>query len=84
MRRYLVLTRRTPDFDPGALAPHYAFLDGLRRANRLELAAPFSDRAGGAYLLCAGNLAAATAIAHSDPLHLTHSSEVTVHEWDAK
>jgi len=84
MQRYLIFTRRTPNFDPAALAPHYAFLDGLRRAGRLELAGPFSDRSGGAYLLRAEGLAAATAIAHSDPLHLTHSSEVTVHEWDAK
>ncbi len=84
MRRYLVLTRRAPEFDPAALAPHYSFLDGLRRAGRLELAGPFSDRSGGAYLLRADNLAAATIIAHSDPLNLTRSSEVTVHEWDAK
>ncbi len=84
MRRYLVLTRRTPDFDPGALAPHYAFLEGLRRAGCLELAGPFIDRSGGAYLLRAGSLAAAEAIAHSDPLHLTRSSEVDVREWEAK
>ncbi len=84
MPRYLVLTRRTPDFQPEALEPHYAFLDELRRAGRLELAGPFADRSGGAYLLQAGDLTAAEAIARSDPLHLTHSSRIAVHEWQAK
>ena len=74
MQLYLVITRRNPDFDPSAIAPHYAFLDGLRRAGH----------SGGAYLLHAENLAAAETIAHSDPLHLTHSSVVTVHEWNAQ
>ncbi len=84
MPRYLVLTRRRPDFDPAVIGPHYAFLDGLRRTGRLELAGPFADRSGGAYVLRADNLAAAEAIAYSDPLHLTQASEVRVHEWAAK
>ena len=48
------------------------------------MAGPFADRSGGAYLLWADSLEAATAIAHADPLHATGSSELVVHEWSAK
>lgn len=84
MKRYLVLTLRRPGFDPAAIEPHYAFLDRLRLAGQLELAGPFTDRSGGAYLLRADDLEAARAIAMTDPVHTTGSSDVTVHEWDAR
>jgi len=83
-RRYLVLTLRTPEFDAAVIGPHYAHLDRLRADGALELAGPFTDRSGGAYLLRAGDLAAATALAHADPLHTSGASRVSVHEWDAK
>lgn len=83
MPRYLVITLRLPAFDPKAITPHYEFLDRLRSEQRLELAGPFTDRSGGAYVIQADNLSAAEAIAHSDPLHLTHSSQITVREWAA-
>ena len=57
MKRYLVLTLRRPDFDPAMIEPHYAHLDALRRRGLLELAGPFSDRSGGAYLLRAESVA---------------------------
>lgn len=81
--RYLVLTHRTPAFDPTALPAHYDFLAQLRAAGRIELAGAFTDRTGGAYVLRADSLTAATAMAHADPLHLTGSSAVTLHEWNA-
>ena len=81
--RYLVLALRNPDFDPAVIAPHYAHLDALRARGVLELAGPFTDRSGGAYLLRAPDLAAATAIAHADPLHTSGASRVTVHAWEA-
>lgn len=84
MVRYLVMTLRTPAFDPAKVAGHYTFLDNLRKQGRIELAGPFTDRSGGAYLLAAEDLAAATAIAHQDPLHTSGSSQVTVREWDAR
>lgn len=84
MFRYLVITLRTSEFDPTAVAGHYAFLDRLRGEGRIELAGPFTDRSGGAYLLEAEDLGEATAIAHRDPLHMTGSSQITVREWDAK
>lgn len=84
MNRYLVLTERTLGFQPYALQEHYAFLERLREAQLLEMAGPFSDKSGGAYLLRAANLAEATAMAHQDPLHMRGFSRLSVREWDAK
>jgi len=83
-RRFLVMARRRPQFDPAVIAPHLAFLDALREQGVLELAGPFGDRSGGAYLLRAADLATATALAHGDPLHTRGASQVTVYEWDAR
>ena len=84
MKRFLVLTMRTPAFDSTQIGAHHAFLDRLRDRGRIELAGPFSDRSGGAYLLNAAGMADATAIAHEDPLHLSGSSRITLYEWDAR
>lgn len=84
MSRYLVMTRRTPVFDPALLGVHYAFLDGLRNDRLLEPAGPFGDHSGGAYLLGAKSLNEATAIALRDPLHRSGSSLVTGRECQAK
>ena len=83
MKRYLVLTLRRPDFDPAMIEPHHAHLDALRRRGLLELAGPFSDRSGGAYLLRADSFDAARTIAQADPLHLSGASDVRVYEWHA-
>jgi uncharacterized protein YciI len=83
MKRYLVLTLRRPQFDPEFIAPHYAHLDALRESGHLELAGPFTDRSGGAYLLRVETLDAAREIADRDPLHLSGSSDVRVYEWNA-
>ncbi len=84
MIRYLVTAFRTPQFDPGVIEAHLAFLDELRQRGQLELAGPFTDKSGGAYLIRAENMEAAEAIAFSDPVHTSKSSIVTVYEWDAK
>jgi len=83
MKRYLVLTLRRPQFDPAVIAPHYAHLAQLRERGQLELAGPFTDASGGAYLIRADDLDAACAIAHADPLHATGASDVRVYEWNA-
>jgi uncharacterized protein len=83
LRRYLVLARRTPGFDPAVIGPHQAHLDVLRAQGRLELAGPFSDKSGGAYLLKAADLDEATQLAWTDPLHTSGASDVTVFEWNA-
>ena len=84
MYRYLVMTLRTPQFQPSVVDAHYAFLDRLREQGKLELAGPFTDKSGGAYLIRAADLDEARALAFSDPVHLTASSVVTVYEWNAK
>jgi uncharacterized protein YciI len=84
MLRYLVMTVRTPAFQPAVIDAHYAFLDRLRQQGQLELAGPFTDKSGGAYLITAANLDQAQALAFSDPVHTSGSSLVTVYEWNAK
>ena len=84
MSRYLVTTFRTPNFDPSVIEAHYAFLEGLKRKGLLEMAGPFTDKSGGAYLIRAASLDEARAIAFSDPVHTSKSSIVTVYEWNAK
>ncbi|MGN6154899.1 MAG: YciI family protein [Sphingomicrobium sp.] len=82
--KYLVLTIRKPEFDAEFIPAHYAFLDELRADRSLEQAGPFTDRSGGAYVLQAENLDQARSIAERDPLHISNSSTVTVHEWNSQ
>ena len=84
MFRYLVMTVRTPQFQPSVIDAHYAFLERLRQQGQLELAGPFTDKSGGAYLIKAASLEEAQALAFSDPVHTSGSSIVTVYEWQAK
>jgi uncharacterized protein YciI len=78
---YLVVVVRTPAFKASAGDAHQAFLAEVIANGQLEMTGPFTDGSGGAYLLRAPDLAAATAIAHRDPLHTSGSSTLTVHEW---
>ncbi|MFZ3084343.1 MAG: YciI family protein [Rhodoferax ferrireducens] len=78
------MTFRTPQFQPSVIDAHYAFLERLRQQGQLELAGPFTDKSGGAYLIKAANLDEAKALAFSDPVHTSKSSIVTVYEWNAK
>ncbi|NUS37725.1 MAG: hypothetical protein HOQ02_01695 [Lysobacter sp.] len=83
MKRFLVLTLRTPRFDPAVIAPHYAHLETLRERGVLEAWGPFADRSGGAYVLRADSLEDAQAMAFADPLHASGASDVSVREWSA-
>ncbi|MET8799921.1 YciI family protein [Nocardia sp. NPDC004568] len=82
MRKYLVLARRTPAYDPAVAEPHRRFLAELRAKDMLQESGPFTDGSGGAYLVLAESLAAAEAVVYTDPLHTTGSSAITVHEWE--
>ncbi len=84
MLRYLITTFRTPQFQTAVIDDHYAFLERLRQQGRLELAGPFTDKTGGAYVIRAANLEEARTLAYSDPVHVSRSSIVTVYEWNAK
>jgi uncharacterized protein YciI len=82
MKRFLVLTMRTPRFDPAVIPARYAHLDALEAAGKLEAFGPFTDKSGGAYVMGSESLQDAQALAFVDPVHLTGSSEVTVREWN--
>jgi len=84
MYRYLVTAFHTPQFQTSVIDEHYTFLERLRREGKLELAGPFTDKSGGAYLIKAANLDEAKALAFSDPVHTTNSSVVSVYEWNTK
>lgn len=85
MTRYLVMAMRRPSFDDAVIAPHLAFLDELRAAGQLEMTGGFTDKTGGAYVLVnVGSLDEAQAIVARDPLTLTGTSDLTVHEWNTR
>ena len=85
MTRYLVMAMRRPSFDDAVIAPHLAFLDELRAAGQLEMTGGFSDKSGGAYVLVnVASLDEAKAIIARDPLAVTGTSDLTVHEWNIR
>lgn len=84
MNRYLVMAMRRAHADLAIVPRHVAYLDALREQGTLEMAGPFGDKSGGAYLLCVENLEQANAIAHADPAHVSGGWDITVHEWAAK
>ncbi len=81
---YLVMARRTPQFQPSVIEAHQAFLERLKQSGHLEMSGPFTDKTGGAYVIRAAHLEEAKALAFTDPVHTTKSSTVTVYEWNIK
>ena len=81
MNRYLVLVMRRPQCDPAVVPLHKQFLAELRERGRNEMAGPFADKSGGAYLLLAETLEEALAIAQSDPAHTSGGWDITLYEW---
>ncbi|WP_368045272.1 YciI family protein [Gilvimarinus algae] len=77
------MAMRTPRFQQSVVDAHKQFLAQLKADGVLELAGPFTDKSGGAYIVSARDLEAARAIALSDPVHTSGSSEVSVYEWNA-
>ena len=85
MKRYLVMAMRRPSFSEDVVAPHLAFLEALRNAGQLEMTGGFSDKSGGAYVLVnVDSLAQAQAIVSRDPLAVTGTSDLTIHEWNTR
>lgn len=82
--KYLVLAIRGPKFTAEAGAAHQAWLSELREQGRLEMNGGFTDGTGGAYLLRAGSLDEARAMAAEDPLEKLGVSTLTVWEWNAR
>ena len=85
MNRYLVMAMRKPEFSDAVIAPHLEFLDQLRQAGQLEMTGGFTDKSGGAYVLCnVADMDEARAIVASDPLAIRDCSELTIHEWNIR
>ncbi|TLF79571.1 YciI family protein [Nocardia cyriacigeorgica] len=82
MHKYLVMVMRTPRFDPAVVEPHKQFLAELRAKGMLQETGRFTDGTGGAYIVLADSLDQAREIVHTDPVHTTGASEVTVYEWE--
>ncbi|GAD84097.1 YciI family protein [Nocardia asteroides] len=80
--KYLVMVMRTPRFDPSVVEPHREFLRELLAKGQLQESGRFTDGSGGAYVILADSLEAATAIAHADPVHTSGVSELTIYEWE--
>ncbi|MFE3544543.1 YciI family protein [Nocardia sp. NPDC059177] len=80
--KYLVMVMRTPAFDASVIEPHRVFLQELIDKGQLQESGKFTDGSGGAYVILAESLDAATAIAHTDPVHTTGASELTIYEWE--
>jgi uncharacterized protein YciI len=81
--RYLVMAMRTPRFQQSVIGAHKEYLAQLKEDGVLELAGPFTDKSGGAYIIRAQDLESARAIALNDPIHTSGASEISVYEWDA-
>lgn len=81
-RKYLVLAERTPKFDASVIEPHRGFLRELLAQGQLQESGGFTDGTGGAYVVLAESLTAATTLVHSDPLHTTGASDLTIYEWE--
>lgn len=81
MNRYLLITTRTPQFNPADIPGHYEHLENLKLRGQLELYGPFSDTSGGAYLIKASSFEEAFALGSADPLIKSGSSTLIVKEW---
>ncbi|WCK56612.1 YciI family protein [Aneurinibacillus sp. Ricciae_BoGa-3] len=81
MNYYLLITSRTPNFNPDILPAHFAYLNKLKAAGRVELSGGFSDASGGAYIVRAETFEEAQRIAAGDPLAESGSSTIAVNEW---
>jgi len=81
---WLVITRRTVEFDPVHLPAHYHFLDALRSKGVLALSGPFDDGSGGAYVVKASSRTDAEAIAASDPLFARGCSNFDLRGWQIR
>ncbi|WP_278264229.1 YciI family protein [Nocardia sp. AG03] len=80
--KYLVMVMRTPKFDASVIEPHRVFLQELIAKGQLQESGKFTDGTGGAYVILADSLDAATAIAHTDPVHTTGASDLMIYEWE--
>ena len=83
---YIVLSRSRPEKDVEReknYEAHRQWLDDQHRAGRLLFSGPTTDGAYGIYVMLAGNLEEAKAIAGQDPHHAREIRDMEVREWRA-
>ncbi|MTE15016.1 hypothetical protein GLP40_19845 [Nocardia sp. CT2-14] len=76
------MAMRTPRFDDSVLIPHKEWLAAVGERGQLVETGKFTDGSGGAYVITAESLSAAQDLIHTDPIHITGASELTVYEWE--
>jgi uncharacterized protein len=82
-KRYVVLLSNKPDIqrDKSLIREHVDFLRRLEREGKIVLCGPFTDYAGGMYILNSKDKNEAVAIAESDPFVLEDTRSFEIREW---
>jgi uncharacterized protein YciI len=84
---YLVLSRSLPEKEEAKQLnydDHRRWLEAQHKAGRLLFSGPTSDRAYGIYVMLAGSLSEAQAIAAGDPHHARGIRTMEVLEWNPR
>lgn len=84
MKQFLVITQRKPSFTGNSIEGHRSFLQKLRNDHVLIVAGGFQDQTGGAYVIEADSLEAATEIINADPMKMEAEAIYTIKEWNAQ
>jgi uncharacterized protein YciI len=83
---YIVLSRSLPeqkDNQQTHYEEHREWLDDQHKAGRLLFSGPTTDGAYGVYIMLAGSLSEAKALAAQDPHHVRGIRKMEVLEWRA-
>lgn len=81
---YLILSRRQPDIPHAKMVihEHFKWMQARHAAGDVLFSGPKPDRTMGIYVIQAASVAAATAIADSDPLHVSGQRTYELIEWE--
>ncbi|HVP23673.1 MAG TPA: YciI family protein [Conexivisphaerales archaeon] len=86
MPEFVVISRLVVDRE--RTAPfrdlHMAYMAKLKSEGKLRMAGRFSDGRGGMYILVAGSLDEARALAEADPYHGSRVREYELLEWEQR
>lgn len=84
MKRFLFLSQRTDKYTAEVLPDHWAYLESLKAAGKIELSGGFADGTGGAIIVLAESLDEAKEISANDPIIKRGTHQVTIKEWLTK
>jgi len=63
---------------------HFNYMASLKKEGKLVIAGRFADGGGGGYILKAGGVDEAKAIADADPYHSSGVRSYTIREWETR